>query len=122
MGRGSIRCLLSLLWHAAVVWLAVFSGCATHPSKLDRAPSLTNREELLRNLGRPSQVQLRGEGQVWHYQGHSWNLFTLTSSTWHARYSLDATGKVCDIEIAESSASRWLWRRTKLPKGFEEFR
>jgi hypothetical protein len=119
---GNIVCWLRLLRCAAALGLVVVAGCATHPAKLDRAPGLTNREELLRNLGPPLRVEPRGEVEVWHYQRRYWNLFTLTSSTWKADYKLDALGKVCDIEIAESSSSRRLWPRTKLPKGFEEFK
>jgi hypothetical protein len=122
--RGASFCRrLCLMWcAAAALGLAVTPGCATHPSKLDNAPKLASREELLRNLGPPLRIDQRGECQVWHYQRRYWNLFTLTSSTWLAQYSLNATGKVRDVEIQESSVSRGLWRRTSLPEDFQEFR
>jgi hypothetical protein len=77
---------------------------------------------LLRRLGPPLRVEQNGESQVWHYQHRYWNLFTLTWTTWQAQYSLDVAGKVRDVEIQESSSSRRLWPRTKLPEDFQEFR
>jgi hypothetical protein len=122
--RGGRFCRwLCLIWCAgAALGLAVTPGCATHPAKLDNAPKLTSREGLLRNLGPPLRIDQSGEFRVWHYQRRYWNLFTLTSSTWLAQYSLDATGKVREVEIAESSISRRLWPRTRLPEDFQEFR
>ena len=122
--RGASFCRrLGLMWcAAAALGLAATPGCATHPSKLDNAPKLASREELLRNLGHPLRIDQQGVCQVWHYQRRYWNLFTLTASTWLAQYSLDATGKVREVEIQESSVSRGLWRRTSLPEDFQEFR
>jgi hypothetical protein len=81
-----------------------------------------SRSELLERLGPPLLVEHKGEGQVWHYQHRYLNVFTLTRTTWQAAYSLDADGKVHDVEIQESSSSRRLWLRAKLPDDFKEFR
>jgi len=102
--------------------LAAIPGCATHPQKLDNAPKLETRDELLRCLGPPCRVEQKGERQVWYYQHRYWNLFALTRTTWQAQYGLDASGKVRAVEIQESSISRRLWPRTRLPEDFPEFR
>ena len=114
------RCLV---WCAcAISALAVAQGCATRPQNLDKAPKLESRSELLKRLGPPLLVEQKGACQVWHYRHRYLNLFTLTSTIWQAEYSIDAGGKVCNVDIQESSCSRRLWRRTKLPEDFQEFR
>ena len=116
----SYRCLI---WYAcAISALAVVQGCATRPQSLDQAPKLGNQSELLERLGLPLLVEQKGECQVWHYRHRYLNLFTLTSTIWLAEYSIDAGGKVCNVDIQESISSRRLWRRTKLPEDFQEFR
>lgn len=114
---------LAAIWCAcALTAIGVIQGCATRPQSLDQAPKLESRSELLKRLGPPLQVEHKGDGQVWHYRHRYLNVFTLTRTTWQATYSIDADGKVCDVEIQESSSSRRLWPRTKLPDDFQDLR